>query len=122
AQDKPLPKAILFPTPASKTDSWIRAPLSKGLPKRWWVLGYTSGRLVAQAMGNLISDKLQTGPDPAALSSTIPDGELAVDDGMKWMVNFDEAERVGMGIRLRLTIDQAAMGFDVLLVLGVRSD
>src|SRR4029078_12984081 len=96
--------------------------LSHGLPKRWWVLGYNNGNLVAQATGNLIPDGLATGPDPAALSAPDADREWPIDNGMKWMVNFEEAESVGMGIRLGLTAGQAAAGFDVLLVVGVKSD
>ena len=44
---------------------------------------------------------LPVGPNPQAL---VPEsGEaLAIDDGMKWMVDFDEAERLGMGLRLPL--------------------
>ena len=42
----------------------------------------------------------------------------AIDDGMRWMVDFDAAEKAGMGVRARLTQDLAA-GFDFLLVLGI---
>ncbi len=49
-------------------------------------------------------------------------GRCRSDPGMKWLVNFDEAERIGMGVRLPLTTDQASTGFDILLVLGVKSD
>jgi hypothetical protein len=120
--DQAAQKPIKFPTLTTKAESWTRAPLSNVLPKRWWVLGYKDGSLRAQAVGNIIPNELQTGPNPAAPSVDIPDTELAIDDGMKWMVDFDEAEQKGMGIRLRLTVDQAAQGFDILLVLGVRSD
>jgi hypothetical protein len=30
------------------------------------------------------------------------DETLAIDDGMKWMVDFGEAERIGMALRLTL--------------------
>ncbi len=36
------------------------------------------------------------------------------------MVDFAEAEAAGMGIRVKLTADVAAAGFDFLLVLGIR--
>ena len=35
------------------------------------------------------------------------------------MVDFDAAEKVGMGIRARLTRDDAAAGLDFLLVMGI---
>lgn len=122
AADDPLPNPISFPELVTKKESWTRAPLSKALPKRWWVLGYSSGRLVTHAVGNLIPENLPVGPDPAAPAAEIPDTELAIDAGMKWMVDFDEAEKKGMGIRLQMTSDQAEIGFDILLVLGIRSD
>jgi hypothetical protein len=67
--------------------------------------------------GNLIPDILPVGPNPQAL---VPEsGEaLAIDDGMKWMVDFDEAERLGMG--LRLPLPTAAPTIDLLLVFGVK--
>ena len=118
----PLPTPISFPTVVTKAESWMRAPVCHGLPKRWWVLAYKDGRLITHKMGNLIPDKLQTGPDPSAPATTIPDWEVPVDPGMKWMVNFDEAERIGMGVRIPLTTDLATTGFDIVLVLGVKSD
>ena len=47
------------------------------------------------------------------------DEVAAIDEGMKWMVDFDAAEEKGMGIRARLS-QQAAAGLDFLLVLGVK--
>src|SRR4029077_19914373 len=37
------------------------------------------------------------------------------------MVDFAEAERVGMGILLKLIDDQAFMGFDILMVVGTKT-
>ena len=39
---------------------------------------------------------------------------------MKWMVDFDAAEKVGMGIRAKLTREDAAAGLDFLLVMGIK--
>ena len=62
-------------------------------------------------------------PDPIPVESrtspTRPD-QLAIDEGMKWMVDFDAAEKVGMGIRARLTREDAAAGLDFLLVMGIK--
>lgn len=119
--EQPLTKPISFPTPATKAAAWTRAPFTDVLPKRWCVFGYAGGSLVVRAMGNLIPDKLPTGPDPSASPDEFADGELAIDGGMKWMVDFAEAEKIGMGIRLRLTVDQFARGFDILLVFGTKA-
>jgi hypothetical protein len=121
SQDGPLSKPIIFPAPQTKTEPWTRAPLTRALPKRWWVLGYKGGSLVTRGVGNPIPDELHVGPDPAAPAEEIREEDLAIDAGMKWMVDFAAAEVVGMGVRLRLTTIQVAMGFDVLLAFGVRS-
>ena len=47
------------------------------------------------AAGNLIPDILPVGPNPQA-TPVQNDETLAIDDGMKWMVDFGEAERLGM--------------------------
>jgi hypothetical protein len=121
SNDQPLPKAINFPSVKTKSGAWTRAPLTNMLPSRWWVFGYAGGQLVVHAAGNPIPDKLNTGPDPSVPSDEVFEGELAIDSGMKWMVDFEEAEKVGMGIRVRLNPDQAARGFDFLLVFGTKA-
>jgi hypothetical protein len=40
---------------------------------------------------------------------------------MRWMVDFEEAVKKGMGIRVPLTPGQARFGFDKLIVLGVKA-
>ena len=39
---------------------------------------------------------------------------------MRWIVDFEEAETAGMGIRARLATGDAAAGLDFLLVLGIK--
>ena len=117
--DKPLP--IKFPQLTTKKDVWTRAPRARLLPKRWWVFGYKNGQLIVRALGNPIAPDLAAGPDPTRPFTQGTDGELQVDKGMKWMVDFAEAQNVGMGIRVRLNKEQAK-GFDVLLVFGTGAD
>jgi hypothetical protein len=54
------------------------------------------------------------------VGSSTPSDQLAIDDGMKWMLDFDVAEQKGMGIRAKLTPTDAAAGLDFLLVLGIK--
>jgi hypothetical protein len=94
------------------------------LPTRWYLLGYVGGALTARVMGNVIPDDLAAGPDPNALldETTTPNpDEPQVDPGMKWMIDFDEAEKKGMGLRLKLTVDEAQKGFDILMVVGTNT-
>lgn len=108
-----------FPSLPTKADSWMRAPHTRVLPNQWIVLGYKNGQLVVNVKGGVIPDTLSVGPDPLA---SVPENteQPAIDDGMKWMVNFDAAEQVGMGVRAKLTREDAAAGLDFLLVMGIK--
>src|SRR5262249_7849922 len=48
---------------------------------------------------------------------TVDDETPAIDDGMRWMTDFDTAERVGMALRIALPPSVGTV--DVLLVIGV---
>ena len=111
-----------FPSPPVRPDTqtdetWTRAPRTTVLPDQWIATAFVQGTGPVTVAGNLIPDILPVGPNPQAL---VPEsGEaLAIDDGMKWMVDFDEAERLGMG--LRLPLPTAASTIDLLLVFGVK--
>lgn len=106
-----------FPTPATQPEPWMRAPHTRVLPNFWILLGYKSGQLIVNVKGGPIREPLATGPDPSPSASF---DEIGIDKGIKWMVDFNAAEEAGMGIRVKLTTDQAAAGFDFLLVFGVR--
>ncbi len=117
APDQPLPKPVRFPSPGTKPEAWMRAPETRVLPSHWTVLGYKDGRLVVNVRGAPIPERLATGPDPSP--SAVVDSQ-GMDEGMKWMVDFDAAEREGMGIRAKLTKEDAAAGLDFLLVMGIK--
>ena len=68
---------------------------------------------MAVVIGRDIQADLAIGPDLGA-DVTIDDEQPAVDEGMRWMVDFDRAEEVGMALRMTLPSPQV----DVLLVVG----
>ena len=117
APDQPLAKPVQFPSPESKAETWTRAPQTRMLPNRWTLLGYRGGRLVVNVQGGEIPDPLATGPDP---TPTAVVDQAGIDDGMRWIVDFNAAEKVGMGIRANLAPGNAAAGLDFLLVLGIK--
>jgi hypothetical protein len=117
APDAALPKPINFPKPATQAEPWTRAPLTRAMPNFWILLGYKNGRLVLNSQGGPIREPLAAGPDPS--HSAVVD-EVGIDAGMKWMVDFNEAEAAGMGIRAQLTKEVVAAGFDFLLVMGIK--
>ena len=119
SNDQSLPKPIIFPEVETKAEAWTRAPVAGVFPSRWHVLGYSRGELILKASGNPIPGALPAGPDPQPFDKIIPEDQLAIDEGMKWMVDFAKAEEKGMGISIPLDQRQAE-GFDFLLVVGTR--
>jgi hypothetical protein len=114
---------VFPPEPATKSSPWSQAPRVNHLADRFVVLGFTGKTLSMEAIGNVVSLPLYTGPDPSsAPSETIhPDGaDLFVPDELAWLVDFDRAVDAGMGLRIALTPEQAQAGFDRLLVLGTQ--
>ena len=118
---------IFPPAPSYKQNSWSQAPQVTHFPERFVVLGFNGGRQTLEAIGGVLSVPFYVGPDPSAdpktdPTSTIhPDGEdLFVPDQLKWMVDFDAAVAAGLGLVIDLTREQAALGFDRLIVLGLQ--
>jgi hypothetical protein len=102
---------------------WRRAPVAAALPERFVLIGFSGGAPPVQAIGAPIAEPLYVGPDPAAPEEEriVPkDGKLQIPDPLKWLFDFDAAVASGMGIRVPLTQEQAAHGFDRIVVLGVR--
>lgn len=118
-----------FPEPPLKTAAWTQPPRTRVMPDRFVVSTFTrqEGKLV-QALppfvGAHVPDTLMLGPDPSQLEGEFgrdeTTGELKVDAGMAWMVDFEKAVEVGMGVRIPLSGGFAQKGFDRLVVLGLR--
>jgi hypothetical protein len=120
ADDADLPLEPRHPPHGTRTDTWTRPPLARLLPERWVVLAHRGGRRVMTTVGAAIPEALAVGPDPAAGVSPPADDRLVVDPGMAWLVDFDEAERVGMAVRVGLSADDARLGFDTVIAVGLR--
>jgi hypothetical protein len=124
APDQPLNPAPIYPAVAVVTDgkdsAWRHAPQARLMPDRW-IAVLKSGATTIQVAGRDIARPLYVGPDPNPQPPPPPaaDDQLQIDPGMKWMVDFDEAEQKGMG--LRITVPPAALsaGLDSLFVFGV---
>ena len=90
-----------------KDAAWRSAPKARLLPTRWVAIVQAGGRAVAAAAGRDIRPDLAVGPDPQVdqdeNAPEIPGDQPAVDAGMRWMVDFDEAEAAGMGLRIPIT-------------------
>lgn len=120
--------APVFPalTPRA-SDSW-RPAEARLLPDRWIVLGYRDGAEVLRGVGGPIVEPLALAlapPEPGdgdaqPLLDISGDG-LEIDAESAWTMDFDRAVAAGMGLRLPLSPENLARGFDRLLVFGVKS-
>jgi hypothetical protein len=120
-----------FPTPSLKAQDWSTAPHTRILPDRFVVLTLQGNQYRHVVVGQPIPSRLNVGLDPQkfdfADESDNPfqldsNGNLLVDDGMRWMIDFEEAVSKGMGLKIPLTQDDAEQGFDRMLVLGLRDE
>ncbi len=118
----PVPPPAYNPVPPAlrRPASWSRPPRAVGLPDRWTVVLYRDGREVGRADGSPVRPDLVVGPDPQSMPPVGPTG-LAVEQPLLWMVDFDEAVRAGMALRIRITPDDLASGFDRVLAFGARA-
>lgn len=114
----PPPDFAAVPAGDKRPASWARAPVARGLPERFTVVLERGGAVVVQATGADVPADLAVGPDPTAPPVPTPDG-LAVDEGMRWMVDFEAAEAVGMALRIPIAPADVEAGFDRVLVYGV---
>lgn len=111
----------------TKTKSWMQAAKAGLLPERFVLLGYQKDKDDWKEILNELSAPVQAplyvSPDPAATAESQfqfdAQGNLSVGEDLRWMTDFNEAVRIGMGFRVTLT-PQQALGFDRLLVLGLR--
>jgi hypothetical protein len=119
--DEPLSQLPRFSTPGHRANSWTRAARTQVLPDRWVAIAYRDDKQVLTQWGNAIPDSLPVGPAPDAPVSEAANDEVGLDEGARWLVDFDEAVRIGMGIRIPLQAANATQGFDRLVVLGVKA-
>jgi hypothetical protein len=112
-----------FPPVARRAASWTKPPRVRALPDRWVVVGYRGSTRVLTAYGESIVTEpaLAAAPDPQApLPANMSDDRLPIDDGVRWLVDFEEAIRRGMGLRIPLaSAAEATAGYDRLIVFGI---
>ncbi|MDQ2588800.1 hypothetical protein [Saccharothrix yanglingensis] len=117
------------PAGERRAGTWTRPPLARLLPTRWEIRGHREARpddsvaAVSWAVTTSpVRRDLAVGPDPRATLTGVPaDDRALVDPGMLWMVDFEEAERAGMAVRVTTDVDPDLhrLGLDRLVVVGV---
>lgn len=120
----PPPPAPLIPvlTPVAA----LEPGYAKLLPDRWAVVLSGHDGDTELFWGETIPRDLKLAPALIALENGVDAKRFLDDQGLAWMYDFAEAEKVGMGIRIDLTtindIDiLLANGFKKVLVFGVRN-
>lgn len=123
-----------WPSENIKDTSWTEAPRAYVLPDYFVALAINDGSDNSNTeyahdfkyvvAGKDITQGLQLGINPNAASNAFRHdtlGNLIVDPGIKWMVDYNQALLDGMAITI--TVDKADYdkGFDKLLVLGART-
>jgi len=111
-----------YKPPARRASSWTRPAEAQLLPDRWHVLLESGGgeRIVS---GSAIQEPLTLtfSPDPGDPTDPLgPDG-LRLSSDVLWTVDFDQAEKVGMGIRIPVSAAERDGGFSRVIVFGVKS-
>lgn len=91
---------------------------------RFVVTGSFGDQQFPDVVGAAIPDDLALAPDPAQGEPWVQrdaNGKLVVAEPLLWIVDFDAAVKVGMGVRIPLTPPWDTTGFDLLMAIGVRA-
>jgi len=97
------------------------------LPDRWRVRTYRESQLIHDVNGNTIPSVLAVVLDPsidandANAVDDVSGHGLLLDRAIRWTVDFDAAEKIGMAVRLPLSAEDLNKGFDQLFVIGVKA-
>ena len=127
-------KTPTFPVTAMRTSEWGKAARAAALPKRWVVMATdtnleflnapTAGTFneLFRKWSNEVSPTLDLTVAPDVVGP-VPDGALPLQPSARWLTDFDEAERVGMAVRITAADCKPgvtlARGFARLQVFGV---
>jgi hypothetical protein len=116
------PAAATYGAIPTKPFAWSETPRSFVMPDRF-VVRLEAGGTSREVEGGLIPDDLPLGPDPlqaeAMFGRDESTGKLAIDPALRWLVDFDEAEEVGMALTIPLEPGERS-GFSRIVVLGLR--
>jgi hypothetical protein len=124
SQGEPSPgaDALVFPLPGDPSDPPV--PRAEALPDCFAVVLIAGDHVVRTEYGRPVPDDLALGPDAAQADTWLQrdpvTGRLVAADSLKWLIDFDAAEQVGMALRIPLSAPFDTQGFDRLLVIGVR--
>jgi len=107
----------------TRRSAWSSAPRVDLLPERFVLVAYPAEGEPVVEISAPVHTPLVAGPDPNAPAwrqlKPVAD-TLQIPGELVWMFDFERALEAGMAFRINLTPDQAANGFERVVVLGVR--
>ncbi len=109
---------------AEVVSSWNEAPRVAALPDKFVAIAYTGTTKRTIIFNHPVKDFLAVGIDPLLegddqIKKDV-NKDLEFNEDLKWMIDFDKAVQVGMGVKIPLSAQEAIAGFDKLFVVGLR--
>jgi hypothetical protein len=115
--------APVFKDPPLRPDVWTRGVEARVLPDRWIAQAYRGGVLIHQAISAAIVEPLvltlNPNANPADKVDPYGDG-FTIAKELQWTIDFDAARAVGMAFEMPIEPSEIELGFDRLLVFGVK--
>ena len=109
--------------PPLRPDVWTRGVEARVLPDRWIAQAYRGGTLIHQAISPPIIEPLvltiNPNANPADKVEPYGDG-FKIAKELQWTIDFDAAHTVGMAFEMPIEPSEIELGFDRLLVFGVK--
>jgi hypothetical protein len=123
SDDEKDPDALVFPLIETKPLTWTDTPRSPVMPDQFAIVLERAGTS-RTVFGAWIPDDLALGPDPLQAEGFLTrdkvTGRLLISDDLRWLIDFNLAVSVGMAVRIPITPQEHAEGFDRVLALGLR--
>ena len=109
----------------TKDGTWSEAPKSTVMPDRFVFLGMNGDKFTHTKVGKAIPNPLIVGINPESTGGSAFEyddkGNLLVEENTKWLTDFDEAVKKGMGIIVPLKGTEKREGFKKIIVIGVKN-
>ncbi len=121
-----LAEPFIYPVVATKDKDWSVTPHCLCLPDKFVVITVKDNVFCHIATGNVIAETIPVGLNPAKFEDentyTVDEnGDLQIDEDLKWMTDYNVALEKGMAVTLDITQQQFNQGFDKVIVLGVKN-
>lgn len=109
---------------AEVTNNWTEAPRMKAMPDKFVAILYTGTTKRTVIFTKPVRDGLAVGIDPLLDEDDQikkdANNDLQFNEDLSWMIDFEKAVDVGMGMKIDLNQQEANTGFDKIFVMGLR--